>query len=107
MAYPRVTHIVGAIVTMGNAMLTPVVADAVETAADIEALAVLGDVDLQGFYFSRPQPSATVLAKLATWRAGVLASPQQSNGGHRNSESRSLERAAERDDRMLPTACGT
>ena len=46
-ADPRVVHIVGAIVTMGNAMLKRVVAEGVETAADIEALAVLGDVDLQ------------------------------------------------------------
>jgi len=42
---------------MGNAMLKRVVVEGVETAADIETLAVLGDVDLQVFYFSRPQPS--------------------------------------------------
>jgi diguanylate cyclase (GGDEF)-like protein len=76
---PRVALIVGAIVTMGNGMLKRIVAEGVETADDIQALAALGAVDLQGFYFSRPQPAETIRAKLDTWSAGVPIPPHPSN----------------------------
>jgi diguanylate cyclase (GGDEF)-like protein len=70
---PEVIHIIEAIVSMGFAMQKRIVAEGVETEADVDALLKLGSMDLQGYFFSRPQPFDTISAKLPAWRKGVLA----------------------------------
>ena len=68
---PRVLHIVEAIVAMGNAMVKRIVAEGVETPVDVKTLSALGKMDLQGYFFSRPQPFEEISTRLAKWRSGI------------------------------------
>lgn len=70
---PKVAHVIKAIVSMGAAMQKRIVAEGVETEADVEALLKLGKMDLQGYFFSRPQSFENISVKLESWRAGVLS----------------------------------
>jgi diguanylate cyclase (GGDEF)-like protein len=69
---PEVRHILRAIISMGHAMNKRLVAEGVETEQDIAALLGLADMDLQGYFFSRPQPAQAVTGLLATWAGGVV-----------------------------------
>ncbi len=66
----RALHIVGAIVAIAQTLGKRVVAEGVETEQQIDALAIFRDVDLQGYYFSRPRPIHEVTASLEGWIAG-------------------------------------
>jgi diguanylate cyclase (GGDEF)-like protein len=69
---PAVLPIVETIVSMGKTMLKRIVAEGVETEEDIQALAKLGEMDLQGFYFSRPLSFEVISERLEEWRSGVV-----------------------------------
>ncbi len=66
----RALHIVGAIVSLAQTLGKRIVAEGVETEQQIGALSVFEDVDLQGYYFSRPRPTHEITASLETWIAG-------------------------------------
>ena len=57
--------IVTAIVSIGRSLGLEVIAEGVETAAQVERLAGLGCALAQGFYFSRPEPGANILGLLS------------------------------------------
>ncbi len=69
---PETTHILGAIVSMGAALNKRIVAEGIEDTDDIERLLALGEMDLQGYYFSRPKPFEEISAHLTGWRTGVV-----------------------------------
>jgi len=69
---PDVMHVIAAIVSLAHTMRKRVVAEGVETKEEMEALLQLGDMDLQGFLFSRPQPPERVAESLSAWNSGVL-----------------------------------
>ncbi len=85
-AQPEVMHTIEAIVSLAHGMRKRVVVEGVETEKELAALLKLGDIDLQGFFFSRPQPAATITSRLPEWYNGSngsdgLTSSQQSNPG--------------------------
>jgi EAL domain-containing protein (putative c-di-GMP-specific phosphodiesterase class I) len=63
--------VIEAIVALAHTMQKRVVAEGVETKEDVEGLLQLGDMDLQGFYFGRPQPAEEFASSLKAWRGGV------------------------------------
>ena len=71
---PEVMHIIEAIVSMARTLRKRVVAEGVETAEEIAALLQVGDMDLQGFYFSRPLPAEGIVANLSRWYVGMSMS---------------------------------
>jgi diguanylate cyclase (GGDEF)-like protein len=73
---PRVTHVIKAIVSMGENMQKRIVAEGVESEADVEALLKIGNMELQGYFFSRPQPFEKISEKLQGWRTGISIDAQ-------------------------------
>ncbi len=65
---PEVLPIVEAIVQMGRALGKRIVAEGVEHPGDLQALERLGEMDYQGFLFSRPVPPEVVWERLESWR---------------------------------------
>ena len=76
----QATHIVGAIVSMAHGLGKRVVAEGVETQAHVQALAPFCEVDLQGYYFSRPRPAEEIAHALKTWCSSMTASPAEPAG---------------------------
>ena len=71
-ARPEVMRTIEAIVALAHSMHKRVVVEGVETEKEVGALFKLGDIDLQGFFFSRPQPADVITANLANWRSGLI-----------------------------------
>ncbi|GGX67954.1 bifunctional diguanylate cyclase/phosphodiesterase [Saccharospirillum salsuginis] len=65
MTHPASLSIVKAIVSMAKAMNLTLIAEGVETQAQIDILRDLGCHYFQGFYFSRPKPWPDIIASLA------------------------------------------
>ena len=61
---PEDTAIVAAVIAMAHALDVAVVAEGVETAAQLERLRQLGSDQAQGYLFAKPQPSAAIDALL-------------------------------------------
>ena len=59
--------IVNAIISLGNGLGMRIVAEGVETAAEVDAMTTLGCTELQGFYFSKPIEAADLSALLETF----------------------------------------
>ncbi len=68
---PAVVHTIQAIVQMANSLNKRIVAEGVETEAEIASLLKMSDMDLQGFCLGRPQPSEDVTKNLEEWCAGI------------------------------------
>ena len=68
---PEVLPVIEAIVALARTMQKRVVAEGVETREDVEGLLRLGEMDMQGFYFGRPQASEEFASSLKAWRGGV------------------------------------
>jgi diguanylate cyclase (GGDEF)-like protein len=62
---PEARAIVRAIIDLANALHLGVIAEGVETAEQLRIVQAEGCNDVQGFYFSRPQPAAAVSAIIA------------------------------------------
>ncbi len=75
---PEVLHVIEAIVSLAHLLGKRIVVEGVETAEDLDVLAPMGDIDLQGFFFSRPQPAEVISAQLQAWRVGLRAAPDGS-----------------------------
>jgi len=67
---PGVLRVIAAIVNLGRSMDKRVVAEGVESEHEIATLLELGDMDFQGYAFSRPLPPERVEESLDQWRAG-------------------------------------
>jgi len=65
MTHPASLSIVKAIVSMANALNLTLIAEGVETQAQIDILRDLGCHYFQGFYFSRPKPWPDIIASTA------------------------------------------
>jgi diguanylate cyclase (GGDEF)-like protein/PAS domain S-box-containing protein len=63
---PQDTAIVKSVVAMARALGLSVTAEGIETAAQLKELRALNCREGQGYYFSRPQPAATVTPLLTT-----------------------------------------
>lgn len=57
--------VISSIISLGHALGLKVIAEGIEELAQAELLASLGCDQLQGFYFGRPEPLTTLLARLA------------------------------------------
>ena len=68
---PEVSHIIQAVVSLAHTMRKRVVVEGVETEEELAILLELGDLDLQGFFFSRPQPVETITTQLRQWCSGI------------------------------------
>jgi diguanylate cyclase (GGDEF)-like protein len=68
---PEVLHVIEAIVALARTMQKRVVVEGVETREDVDGLLQLGEMDMQGFYFGRPQASEEFASSLKAWRGGV------------------------------------
>jgi len=68
---PEVLHVIEAIVALARTMQKRVVVEGVETREDVDGLRQLGEMDMQGFYFGRPQASEEFASSLKAWRGGV------------------------------------
>jgi EAL domain-containing protein (putative c-di-GMP-specific phosphodiesterase class I) len=55
--------VIAAIFTLARSLGVSVVVEGVETRAQLEHFEQYGDVEIQGYYFSRPQP----VAELRRW----------------------------------------
>lgn len=67
---PGVLPIVKTIVAMAKTMQKRIVAEGVETQADIDTLLDMGDMDLQGYFLGRPLPPDEISRNLAAWTSG-------------------------------------
>ncbi len=65
-----VRSIVKAIVTMAQTMQKRIVAEGVETQADIDSLLDLGEMDFQGYFLGRPLPPDEITRRLEAWTSG-------------------------------------
>ena len=68
---PEVSHIIEAVVALAHTMRKRIVVEGVETEEELGLLSKLGDLDLQGFLFSRPQPAETIASHMQSWRLGI------------------------------------
>ena len=68
---PKVLRVIEAIVQLGQTMGKRIVAEGVESEDEIAELLQLGDMDFQGFAFSRPLPPEKIQVSLEGWRKGV------------------------------------
>ena len=68
---PGILPIIKAIVDMAQSMHKRVVAEGIETQADIDALLNLGEMDLQGYFLSRPQGPEEISRKMVAWTSGI------------------------------------
>jgi EAL domain-containing protein (putative c-di-GMP-specific phosphodiesterase class I) len=78
---PGVLHVIEAIVSLGRSMEKRVVAEGVENDEQIAALLQIGDMDLQGYAFSRPVPAGTIASNLEGWRSGFSGREQETARG--------------------------
>lgn len=67
---PEVMRTIEAIVALAHTMHKRVVVEGIETEKEIAALLKLGDLDLQGFFFSRPVPDDRITEQLDKWLLG-------------------------------------
>ncbi|HEY0786466.1 MAG TPA: EAL domain-containing protein [Acidobacteriaceae bacterium] len=67
---PAVLCVIEAIVQMARSMSKRIVAEGVETRQDVQTLLALGEMDLQGFAFSRPLSPDQVATHLPAWASG-------------------------------------
>ena len=65
---PRNTALVQKIIEIGHVFDLPVVAEGIETRAELEAVAAAGCDLVQGYYFGRPSPLSQAMASLADRR---------------------------------------
>ncbi len=65
---PEVVRVLDAIVHLGHSLGKRIVAEGVECEQEVRTLLELGEMDFQGYVFSRPVPPDTVQAKLEGWR---------------------------------------
>ena len=72
---PEVLHIIEAIVCLAHTLEKRIVVEGVETAEEADILSAMGEVDLQGFFFSKPQPANLVEANLDAWRSKYRTLP--------------------------------
>ena len=68
---PSVMGIIEAIVGMAQSLGKRIVVEGIETERDLQTLLRLGEMDFQGYFFSRPVPAEAVALHLADWRRGV------------------------------------
>ncbi len=68
---PEARPIVQAIVSLAHSMGKRVVAEGVETQAEMDILLAMGDVHLQGYLLGRPAPPESVAHSLEGWMLGV------------------------------------
>ncbi|HLI77266.1 MAG TPA: EAL domain-containing protein, partial [Acidobacteriaceae bacterium] len=68
---PLVLPVIGAVLSMANALGKRVVAEGVETQADVDALLGMGEMDLQGYFLGRPQPVDQISLQMEAWRSGI------------------------------------
>ena len=73
-----------AIVSIAQSMDKRIVAEGVETQADVDTLLGLGEMDLQGYYLGRPQPSEEIDRRMEAWTTGIHAG-QELNGAIKGS----------------------
>ncbi len=66
----RALHIVGAIVSMAQALGKRVVAEGIESEEQVRTLSGFPGIDLQGYYFSRPRPAHELTVSMNAWSAG-------------------------------------
>jgi diguanylate cyclase (GGDEF)-like protein len=78
---PGVLHVIEAIVSLGRSMEKRVVAEGVENDEQIAALLQIGDMDFQGYAFSRPVPAGTIASNLEGWRSGFSGREQETARG--------------------------
>jgi EAL domain-containing protein (putative c-di-GMP-specific phosphodiesterase class I) len=64
-------HLIRVAVAIGAELGLEIIAEGVETAAEVEALAGLGCTRLQGYFLGRPMPAAQFEAWLASRAAGM------------------------------------
>ncbi len=65
---PEVVRVLDAIVHLGQSLGKRIIAEGVECEQEVRTLLELGEMDLQGYVFSRPVPPETVESKLEGWR---------------------------------------
>ncbi len=70
-AEPGVLRVMDAILNLGRTLGKRVVAEGLESEEEIATLLKLGDMEVQGYVFSRPLPPEDLEANLARWRRGV------------------------------------
>ncbi len=63
-----VAEIVDAVVKLGISLGKRIVAEGIEDQRDIDKLLLLGEMDFQGYLFSKPIPPEMIEAKLEGWR---------------------------------------
>ncbi len=77
---PEIQPIVRAIVSLGHALGKRVVAEGVETRADVDTLLGFGEMDLQGYLFSRPIAAEEVYGNLSRWQSGLFVGGMEAAG---------------------------
>ncbi|MGY1650002.1 putative bifunctional diguanylate cyclase/phosphodiesterase [Geodermatophilus sp. SYSU D01119] len=73
---PRVAALVGSVVDLGRTLGMDVVAEGVETRAQLEVLAALGCRFLQGWHIGRPVPAADLPARVDGFDPALVAGPE-------------------------------
>jgi EAL domain-containing protein (putative c-di-GMP-specific phosphodiesterase class I) len=66
-----VLHVIEAIVGLGRSLGRRVVAEGVESEEQIATLLQIGDMDFQGYAFSRPVPADVIASNLEGWTGHV------------------------------------
>ncbi len=70
---PEVLRVIAAIVQLARSMGKRIVAEGVESEEEIATLLQMGDMDFQGYAFSRPIAPENIRDRIGGWRQGIRA----------------------------------
>jgi len=68
---PAVLHVIETIVCLAQSLGKRIVAEGVESERDFQTMLQMGEMDFQGYLFSRPLSAEAVHSNLASWRKGL------------------------------------
>ncbi len=74
---PEVLRVIAAIVQLARSMGKRIVAEGVESEEEIATLLQMGDMDFQGYAFSRPVAPDNIRERIGGWRLGIRAQQEK------------------------------
>ncbi len=88
---PDVLHVIETVVCLARSLGKRIVAEGVESERDFQTMLQMGEMDFQGYLFSRPLAADTIQSNLTNWRKGL---PLQNSENSLVSANQSLPMAA-------------
>lgn len=76
---PAMLRVIEAIVCLAHALGKRIVAEGIESEHDFQTLLEMGEMNFQGYLFSRPLPADAISLNLAAWRKGLPLQKRESS----------------------------